>query len=106
MRVKRSTSEVFELIWSVVAEIPPGRVASYGQVGEAAGLPGRARLVGRAMRELPEGSAVPWYRVMGAGGRLSLTGEAGRLQRLLLEEEGVCFTESGRVDLARSEWNP
>ena len=55
--------------------IPPGRVATYGQVAEAAGLPGRARLVGRALRELPDDSAVPWHRVVGAGGRISPRGD-------------------------------
>ncbi len=101
-----SMNRNFELIWAAVAEIPPGRVASYGQVAEWVGLSGRARLVGKAMKELPEESPVPWYRVMGAGGRISLTGEAGRLQRELLEQEGVEFEKGGRVDLARSGWSP
>lgn len=86
-------------IWAAVASIPPGRVATYGQVAEAAGLPGRARLVGRALRELPEGSPIPWHRVVGAGGRISPRGDGQgeREQRLLLADEGVVFTASGRV---------
>lgn len=101
-----STNPNFERIWSTVLEIPPARVASYGQVAEWAGLPGRARLVGRALRELPEASAVPWYRVLGAGGRISLRGEAGRLQRELLGEEGVEVDVHGRIDLKRWGWSP
>jgi methylated-DNA-protein-cysteine methyltransferase-like protein len=100
------TNPRFELIWAAVTEIPPGRVASYGQVAEWVGLPGRARLVGKAMKELPERSTIPWYRVLGAGGRISLEGEAGRLQRELLEAEGVRFTPAGRVDLETSGWKP
>ena len=96
----------YEMLWAAVEEIPPGRVATYGQVAEAAGLPRRARLAGRALRALPDGSAVPWHRVVAAGGRIALTGEAAALQRRLLEEEGVGFTPSGRVDLARFGLGP
>ncbi len=98
----RSTD--YELIWAMVSEIPPGRVATYGQVAQAVGLPGRARLVGRALKNLPENSAVPWQRVLGAGGRISLTASAGQLQEELLREEGVRFPRKGRVDLSRHGW--
>ena len=60
----------YEAIYAVVATIPVGRVATYGQIAGAAGLPGRARLVGKALASLPERSAVPWYRVVGTGGRI------------------------------------
>lgn len=98
----RSTD--YELIWAVVSEIPAGRVATYGQVARAAGLPGRARLVGRALKNLPENSAVPWHRVLGAGGRISLQGNSAELQEALLREEGVPFLKKGRVDLAHRAW--
>ena len=102
-----STSrETLHLIWETVLDIPPGKVASYGQVAAAAGLPGRARLVGRAMRNLPENSAVPWYRVVNAAGRISLPADgAGDLQRALLEDEGVEFVKD-RIDLKRFGWRP
>jgi methylated-DNA-protein-cysteine methyltransferase-like protein len=93
----------YQLIWDTVLDIPPGRVASYGQVARVAGLEQRARLVGKALRELPEGSAVPWFRVLNAAGKLSLTREGASLQRSLLEAEGVIF-ENGRVDLKRFGW--
>jgi methylated-DNA-protein-cysteine methyltransferase-like protein len=88
-------------IWTAVEAIPRGRVASYGQVALAAGLPGRARMVGKALAGLPPDSRVPWQRVVNARGELSLTGESGREQRRLLEREGVRFGPSGRVDLRR-----
>ncbi len=97
----------YERVYMVVAAIPRGRVATYGQVAAVAGLPGRARLVGRLLGELPERHPAPWYRVVGAGGRISARGdgESEQEQRLLLEDEGVEFTASGRIDLARFGWD-
>jgi methylated-DNA-protein-cysteine methyltransferase-like protein len=57
-------------IWHVVGAIPRGRVSTYGAVARAAGLPGRARLVGRALRLAPKALHLPWHRVVGAGGRI------------------------------------
>lgn len=94
-----------ERIWTVVASIPPGRVASYGQVAELAGLPGSARRVGRSLAGLPADSRLPWHRVVNAAGRVSLRGAAGERQRQRLRDEGVAFT-NGRVNLARYGWVP
>lgn len=94
-------------IYEVVRKIPAGRVATYGGVAYAAGLPGRARQVGYAMAALPEGSGVPWHRVINARGEVSRrTGGSGfeTLQRVLLESEGVAFDDRGRVDLERFGW--
>lgn len=95
-------------VLAAVRRIPRGRVATYGDIAAAAGLPGRARLVGRVLRTMPRGEAqpggVPWHRVVGAGGVLSIgrfAGHAALTQRLRLEREGVRFTRGGRVDLAR-----
>lgn len=97
-----------ERIWLVVASIPAGRVCSYGDVARLAGLPGAARRVGRALRALPEESGVPWHRVVGAGGRLSLPVEtrAGREQRRRLGEEGIAVSDSGRLPFAACRWQP
>lgn len=88
--------------------IPPGKVATYGQVAALAGLAGHARQTGYALHALPEGSDVPWHRVINARGEVSPRAEPGRdgYQRHLLEEEGVAFNERGRVDLARFQWDP
>lgn len=101
-------THAYERIYRVVAAIPRGRVATYGQVALLAGLPRRARLVGRALSALDEGSDVPWHRVVGASGRISSRDEAPyeHLQRVLLEEEGVRFDARGRIDLGRWRWEP
>ncbi|WP_227819857.1 MGMT family protein [Marinobacterium aestuarii] len=95
-----------ERIWQVVARIPSGRVCSYGQVAELAGLVRRARLVGRILSRLPEGSRLPWHRVVNARGELSLPAqsEGARLQRSRLESEGICFLR-GRISLAHYRWD-
>lgn len=95
------------VILAVVRRIPRGRVLTYGDVAALAGLPGHARLVGYALHALPEGSTVPWHRVINAGGGIS-TGRAmpgGQLvQRFLLEAEGVEFDARGRTSLKRYRW--
>lgn len=96
-------------IYAVVRRIPPGRVATYGQVAAIAGLPGHARQVGQALRETPEGVEIPWQRVINAKGEVSPRGGLGLeegLQRHLLEEEGVVFDGCGRIDLDRFGWDP
>ena len=96
-----------ERIVETVLAIPRGRVASYGQVAALAGLPGRARLVGRVLSSLGADSHVPWQRVINAAGRISQPEgtDAHALQRALLEEEGVDF-EGDRVRDRRAWWNP
>jgi methylated-DNA-protein-cysteine methyltransferase-like protein len=95
-------------IWRQVERIPRGRVATYGQIAELAGLPGHARQVGYALAALPEGSSTPWQRVVNARGELSARSEfdAAPRQRLRLLEEGVVFDAAGRIDLKRFRWRP
>lgn len=95
-------------IWAVVRRIPRGKVASYGQVALWAGLPHGARQVGYALHDLPEGSGLPWHRVLNAQGRVSVHPDpvSSQLQRALLESEGVVFDARGRVDLGRWGWRP
>ena len=81
-----------ERIWQIVALIPAGRVATYGQIAALAGMPRHARLVGRTLRELPAASTLPWHRVVNATLRISLRSGSGQtLQRQRLEAEGVEF---------------
>jgi methylated-DNA-protein-cysteine methyltransferase-like protein len=93
-------------IYAIVRRIPRGRVATYGQIAELAGLPGHARQVGYALHALPAGTALPWHRVLNARGALSLRREPGAdlTQRLLLEREGIRFDARGRVDLSKVRW--
>ncbi len=107
---------MLERIWTVVARIPQGAVASYGGVAASAGLPGRARLVGRALREAPAELDLPWHRVLGAGRRLALPpGSAGdREQRRRLAAEGHeiqgrrlrTVAADTATSLDRSLWGP
>lgn len=80
-----------EDIRAAVRRIPRGKVATYGDVARAAGYPGTARRVAGALQGA-ESAGIPWQRVVGAGGRIVLPGEAGLHQRLLLEMEGVAFS--------------
>jgi methylated-DNA-protein-cysteine methyltransferase-like protein len=95
-------------IYTVIALIPQGQVASYGQIAALAGLQGQARQIGYALAALPEGNSVPWHRVVNARGEISLRSrrESIARQRALLEGEGVLFDASGRVDLRRFQWRP
>ena len=103
-------------IWEVIARIPEGRVMAYGQVARLAGLEGRARMVARALRKAPDSLELPWHRVLGAGGRISMPeGSPWAIeQRRRLEAEGVRF-ERGKVvqeegpdpdDLDALVWGP
>ena len=96
---------VYDEIYAWVRRVPEGKVATYGQV---AGLVGRcsARQVGYAMAALQDGAEVPWHRVINSRGRISLrTGSEGhRLQRILLEAEGVVFSADDTIDLVVYRW--
>jgi len=94
-------------IYAVVRRIPRGRVTTYGAVARIAGLPGQPRLVGYALSALPDGTAVPWHRVINAQGRLSLErvgASAGLTQRMRLEREGIRVDAAGRVSLVKFGW--
>jgi methylated-DNA-protein-cysteine methyltransferase-like protein len=93
-------------IYRVVLRIPAGRVAAYGQIATLAGLDGHARQVGYALHALPDGSGVPWHRVVNAKGEISprSSGDSHELQRMLLEAEGVELDLRGRIDLKRYGW--
>jgi methylated-DNA-protein-cysteine methyltransferase related protein len=99
-------SSPYQRIYAVVRRIPPGKVATYGQVARLARLPGRARQVGYAMHALPAGTRVPWQRVVNAQGKVSRRRVPGAelTQRMLLIREGVRFGEAGRISLARYGW--
>lgn len=97
---------VFERIYAVVRQIPPGRVATYGQIAARAGNPRWARVVGYALHVNPEPGVIPCHRVVNRFGETSKAFAFGGedVQRRLLEEEGVRFTAEGRVDLEQYLW--
>ena len=92
-------------IYAVVRRIPRGRVATYGQVAEWAGLRGQARLVGYALAALDVDTDVPWHRVVNARGTISLPARdhSALMQRARLEAEGVRF-RAGRIALDERRW--
>jgi len=92
----------YRRIYATVRKIPAGRVATYGQVALEAGLPGRARQVGYAMAALPDGSDVPWHRVVNARGGISPRSAGSafeEIQRRMLAAEGIGFGPEGLIDL-------
>lgn len=91
---------LYQHIYSLVREIPPGKVATYGQLARLVGT--TARAVGFAMAALPAGSDVPWQRVVNSQGKISVRqeGEGTLLQYELLCSEGVRFRGNGAIDLA------
>ncbi|MBT8085763.1 MAG: cysteine methyltransferase [Woeseia sp.] len=91
----------------VIRDVPAGCVASYGQVAALAGLNNGARQVGRALRELPAGSDVPWYRIVTASGRLAFAvGSAPwHHQTKKLAQEGVVLKDQ-RIEMQHYRWQP
>ncbi len=96
----------FQQVYRVGSRIPPGRVATYGQIAAFLGDPRAARTVGWALHSLPDGLDVPWHRVVNTQGRISGPpgGRRAREQRALLEEEGITFDERDRIDLKNYGW--
>src|ERR1700722_20241989 len=84
----KSRAKKLVVFADTIRKIPRGKVATYGQVASAAGSPGAARQVVRALRTF---KGLPWHRVVGAGGAIRVPGEHALEQRLLLEMEGVAF---------------
>ena len=95
----------YEKIWETVRQIPYGRVATYGQIASIAGMEGHSRLVGYALHALKPAYKVPWHRVINAKGKISLAGPTERIQRKLLEAEGISFSQSRRIDMKIFQWN-
>jgi methylated-DNA-protein-cysteine methyltransferase-like protein len=96
-----------ERIWATIRDIPPGSVASYGQVAEIAGVPRGARQVGYALRQLPKEHDVPWHRVIRSSGRIAF--EKGsraykeQAKRLMMEDVVIL---NGRIDMQKYRWQP
>jgi methylated-DNA-protein-cysteine methyltransferase-like protein len=98
-------------IWETVQAIPKGKVACYGQVADLAGLPGRSRLVGKALGFVPKlgwnNKPVPWYRVINSQGKISFPVGSDsfiRQTNLLLDEQVVVL--GGKIKLKQFQWSP
>ena len=104
----QSENELHRQILEVIALIPYGKVATYGQIAKLAGLPKHARLVGYVLKHLDAESQIPWFRVINSQGKLSVTriNEFGQnIQQNLLEREGV-YLLNHKVNLKLFGWQP
>jgi methylated-DNA-protein-cysteine methyltransferase-like protein len=102
---------LYTAIRAVIRSIPRGRVATYGQIAELAGIPRGARIAAAALKVARPNYGMPWQRVIGkhnpTTGRIAIRDPIGAaLQRQLLEREGVDVSERGLVSLATYGWNP
>lgn len=98
-------SELYHTIWATIMQIPPGKVATYGQIARLSGIAGNARIVGYALHKSPANIELPWYRVINSKGKISFSKDDGSytLQKALLEKEGVIF-DNETIDLKRYGW--
>jgi methylated-DNA-protein-cysteine methyltransferase related protein len=104
--VSGGTGSGRDRIYGVVRRIPAGRVATYGDVARAAGMPGAARQVGYALHALPAATRVPWHRVVTVRGGIGVRDAGASIeQRFRLEREGVRFGPDGRLDLGVYGWS-
>jgi methylated-DNA-protein-cysteine methyltransferase-like protein len=104
-------AKLYRSIYAVIRRIPTGRVATYGQIAELAGLPGGARVAGAALKVSKPGDRLPWQRVIGKAGknrgRIAIHDPVGAaVQRQLLDDEGVTITDAGLIALDRYGWLP
>ena len=100
-------SPQYAKIWSTVQLIPTGKVASYGQIADLAGLPGRARLVGKSFGFLPKDMKVPWYKVLRSNGQIAfpIGSEQSQIQTGLLQQEDIAIFNN-RVKMSLFKWQP
>ena len=102
----RSTDELARQILQVVALIPYGKVASYGQIARMAGLPKHARLVGYVLKHLDSEAEIPWHRVINSQGKISLSkldDQGENIQRVKLLAEGVMVI-GDKINLKQYQW--
>jgi len=110
-KTERQLNPLHIRLWQTVQLIPYGKVACYGQIADLAGLPGRARMVGKALGNVPkegwQGQAVPWYRVINSQGKISFPAgsEYFCMQRDLLQDEQVVVI-GARIKLKEFQWQP
>jgi methylated-DNA-protein-cysteine methyltransferase-like protein len=100
-------NEFFSEVYKIVAKIPRGKVATYGQIARMLGSPRGARTVGWAMRAVSSELKLPCHRVVNRLGELSpdYVFGASELQRAMLEDEGVTFKKDGRIELEKHLWD-
>lgn len=98
-------NELDTILWRIIADVPNGKVTTYGTVARLAGYPSHARYVGRVLKRLPADTQLPWHRIVSAGGRVAFSSgsHSYRLQTQRLQAEGV-FICDGKISLAEFGW--
>ena len=99
--------ELAPMIFQVIAQIPYGRVASYGQIARLAGIPKHSRLVGYVLKHMDADSSLPWYRVINSQGKISiskLNDQGQNIQAQLLLAEGILVI-GNKVKMKEFQWN-
>ena len=101
------TQNAYSRIWKTVALIPAGKVAAYGQVADLAGLPGRARMIGKALGFAPKELQLPWHRVLRSSGQIAFPvgSDLATEQQQRLRQEGV-MVNGLRVSMKKYQWQP
>ncbi|MEH6470237.1 MAG: MGMT family protein [Halopseudomonas sp.] len=94
-------------VWQALGQIPAGKVVSYGQLAELAGLPGYARFAGTTLKQLPQATSLPWHRVVNTAGRISFPENSPKFleQKQRLLAEGVLFVNN-RIRMQQYRWQP
>lgn len=96
-----------ERVIYIIQRIPSGKVMAYGQIAKCAGSPRGARQVVRILHSMSANYQLPWHRVINSKGEIGIKSEEGFInQKIMLEEEGVRFTSSNRIDLDEYRFNP
>jgi len=104
-----SKQNTFDIIYTIVKEIPPSKVSTYGQIAAMVGSGLPARIIGYALHGLPDGTSIPWHRVINSKGKISYAvsrQEHDSFQQKLLEHEGIIFSNDGIIDLKKYLWIP
>ncbi len=99
--------ELAPMIFQVIAQIPYGRVASYGQIARLAGIPKHSRLVGYVLKHMDADSSLPWYRVINSQGKISLSklnDQGQNIQAQLLLAEGILVI-GDKVKMKEFQWD-
>ena len=96
------SEDFYQEVYQVVCEIPLGKVFTYGGIATLLGMPQCSRMVGHALKRVPDGVSVPCHRVVNVSGRLAPGWEE---QKQLLLDEGISFTSNGCVDLKKHLWH-
>jgi len=104
----KDSNELHRQILEVIALIPYGKVATYGQIAKLAGIPKHARLVGYVLKHLDQESSIPWHRVINSQGKISVMriNEKGEnIQQQLLADEGI-YLLNNKINLKVFSWTP